>query len=134
MKKVRVIDTQNWKIEEQKESNKHSTLICYRKYLDEALIVADEGKNSIKLYYDVFKHFKTVVEPQIDTTSTKEYVLKYDNSNIWYHRDKNRLILNLYEFLLKRVCLSDEVNFTESLKRVHAMSKEDIFKKGKNEL
>jgi hypothetical protein len=47
---VKASDPLNWKIEEKKEGNKNSSLIGYRKYLDEALIRAGEDKNSINLY------------------------------------------------------------------------------------
>jgi hypothetical protein len=126
MRRVKVSDVLNWRIEEQKEENKTASLIGYRKYLDEALNLADYGRNYIKIYYDVLQHFKTLVEPQIRKTSTDEYMLKYNTANSWYHRDKNRVIQNFYEFMLKKICLSDSVDYKESLKRVHSMSIDEI--------
>lgn len=118
-----------WKIEEAKETNKNTTLLCYRKYLDEALCIANDGKNSIKLYYEVLKHFKEQISPHIETTSSGEYALRYTTANSWFHRDKNRIMQSFYEFTLKRVCLKDSVDFMESLKRVFSMKLEDILKK-----
>jgi hypothetical protein len=129
MRKITASDVLNWRIEEQKEENKTASLIGYRKYLDEALIKAGEDKNSINLYYEMMKHFKTLVEPHIETSKKREYTLKYDNNNMWNSRNKNVIMQSLYEFTLKRICLSDEVDYMESLKRVHAMSVDEIFKK-----
>ena len=126
MRIVKIADTLSWKIEEHKEDNKHATIVAHRKYLDEALNLADYGINYIKIYYDVLQHFKTLVEPQIQKTSTGEYMLKYNTANSWYHRDKNRVIQNFYEFMLKKICLSDSVDYKESLKRVHSMSIDEI--------
>ena len=129
MKIISVANNLNWRVEEQKEGNKNLTLVCYRKYLDEALIVANDSNNSINLYYEMLKAFKVLVSPKIELTSTGEYTLKYNNTNSWYHRDKNRVIQSFYEFTLKRVCLKDGVDYMESMKRVFAMKLEDIFKK-----
>lgn len=119
MRKVIVSDILNWRIEEHKEYNKHATTICYRKHLDEALIVADESKNTINLYYEVMKHFKTLVEPQIQKSKTGESFIKYDNHNFWYSRNKDAIMKSFFEFILKKICLSDGVDCMESLKRVH---------------
>jgi len=126
MRIVKIADTLSWKIEEHKEDNKHATIVAHRKYLDEALNVADYGKNYIKIYYDVLQHFKTLVSPQIQQTSSGEFYIRYDNVNSWYHRDKSRVVQNLFEFILKKICLSDEVDYKESLKRVHSMSIDEI--------
>jgi len=128
MRIVKAADTLSWKIEERKEGNKHTTLICYRKYLDEALAVADESKNSIKLYYEVLKHFKEQISAYVKTTSTGEYVLKYNNDNCWFHRDKNRVMQSFYEFTLKRVCLKNGINFIDGLQKVFSMNSDDILK------
>jgi len=129
MRTVSAIDSLNWKIEEKKEGNKNTTLICCRKYLDEALVIADESHKYIKLYNEVFEHFKELVPSKIETTSTGEYKIVFDNANSWYHRNKNIIMQSFYEFTLKRVCMNEKINFNESLKRVHAMSVEDLFKK-----
>jgi len=92
-------------------------------------VIADESHKYIKLYNEVFKHFKELVPSKIETTSTGEYKIVFDNANSWYHRNKNIIMQSFYEFTLKRVCMSDKINFNESLKRVHAMSVEDLFKK-----
>jgi len=126
---VKASDPLNWKIEEKKEGNKNSSLIGYRKYLDEALIRAGEDKNSINLYYELMKHFKMLVEPHIETSKKGEHTLKYNDNNMWHSSSKSVVIQSLYEFTLKRVCLSDEVDYQESMKRVHAMSANEIFKK-----
>jgi len=129
MRTIKANDTLNWRVEEQKEGNKNVTIIGYRKYLDEALIIADESKNSINLYYEMMKHFKTLVEPQIQKSKAGESFIKYDNSNVWYSRNKDAIIKSFFEFLLKRICLSDGVDCKESLNRVHVLSIEEIFKK-----
>jgi len=125
MRITKVADILNWRIEQQKEGNKKITIICYRKYLDEALIVADEDKNTINLYYEVMKHFKTLVEPQIQKSKNRELFIKYDGNNIWYSRNKDAIMQSFFEFTLKKICLSDGVDYQESLKRVYAMSSVD---------
>ena len=102
MRKVIVSDILNWRIEEHKEDNKHATTICHRKYLDEAFIVADESKNTINLYYEVMKHFKTLVEPQIQKSKSGELYIKYDGNNIWYSRNKDAIMKSFFEFMLRR--------------------------------
>ena len=128
MKTITAADTLNWRVEEQKEGNKNLTLLCFRKYLDEALKVADKDKNSLTLYYETLEHFKGLVTPLIETTLKGEYTLKFDNKNQWYHRDKSRIILSFYEFILKKICLRKNLDYLDGLVAVSLMNLEDIYK------
>lgn len=127
-KVISVADTLSWKIEEQKEGNKNISLLCYRQHLNEALIIANESENYTKQYFKVLEHFKELVTHKIEVTSTGEYSLKHSNNNKWNHRKKDTIIKSYFEYILKRVCLQDEVNFKESLSVVFAMKNENILK------
>ena len=123
---INVADSMSWKIEEIKEGNKNPSLLCYRKYLDEALLIADESKNYTDEYNETLEHFKTIVEHKIETTSTGEHLLKHSNNTSWYHRQKTVIIKSYFEFILKRVCLKNEVNFVESLRVLFDMKNEQF--------
>jgi len=123
---ISIADAMSWRVSEKKEKNKNLSLVCYRKYLDEALIIANESKNYTNEYNETLKHFKTIVEHKIETTSTGEYLLKHSNNISWYHRQKAVIIKSYFEFILKRICLKNEVNFVESLRVVFDMKNEQF--------
>jgi hypothetical protein len=126
LKVISVADAMSWRVEEQKEGNKNLSLVGYRKYLDESLLLADESKNYIEQYYETLEHFKMIVGHKIETTLSGEYFLKHSKRNGWHHRQKDTIIKSYFEFILKRVCLKNDVDFIESLRVVFDMKNEQF--------
>jgi len=120
-------DRLNWKIELISDEGKPK-LKTFRKYLYEALIVADEKQNTLKLYYELFEEFKRLTAHLIKVTSSGELFLKYSTNDSWYSRSSDNILLSFYEFTLKRVCLLEELDYIQGLKRVFSMSLDEVIK------
>ena len=119
---IAVSDLLNWKVVDTK-----GRALLYRKHIPETLIFTNDGTKILKAYNEALEHFKTLVRHRIKKTSTGELSLAYSNNTIWYHRDEERLILNLFEHTLKRLCLDDGMSVDKSIAKIHVMKEDGIF-------
>lgn len=114
IKRIVAIDQMNWRLERKKKNSTEFALIGYYKYLVKATLELQEHTKTVSLYYEALKSFKTLIEPQIITRTTGEHILQYDN-NRFYHRDKEKIILSIFEYELKRICLEQKKDYMQSL-------------------
>ena len=119
---VKVSDLLNWKV-----VNAKGRALLYRKHIPETLIFANDGTKTLKAYNEAFEHFKTLVLHRIEKSKNGELSLAYSNNTVWYHRDEERLILNLFEHTLKRLCLDYGLSVDKSIAKIHEIKEDGIF-------
>ncbi len=109
---IRVATPLNWNI--YKQTTKGETIMGFFYALPDAAKAI--GRNIDKEYSESLELFKELVISEIVLEKSGEYSLMQSRNNVYYHRNKNRLVAKLFEHILKKICIDKNVDYMEALK------------------